>query len=159
LLEHAMLNRFAVGVFSDMNPPPKREFRTPPFFGLSGKKGGFDFTATVELFEQAQADGNQAAGPGKAWAIYEKQMLAGPGRSMQSRGYIALPTIESARRNYQETFRNQRATGTQMIGPVSEAELEAYLQEDYWFDGVHFTGPGAEAYTDWLAGQILKKQP
>lgn len=36
---------------------------------------------------------------------------------------------------------------------ICGADLELFLNKDYWFDGVHPTGTGALLFTKWLAEQ------
>jgi hypothetical protein len=147
VFEHVMLNRFAVGVFSDGFLPEKRTLRTPPFFGLDGAKTDFDFEKTVNTFAAASRGAIRPGVPPPAWFVHEKHLHRFFGNALKERGFLALPVIEPVRWNYQASFAQNRPAESFMLGPFEPDSFSFLLQGDSWFDGVHLTGEAAKEFT------------
>lgn len=159
LLEHSLLNRFAVGALSERKFPIKRARRTPPFFALEGSKGNFNFEESLAAFRasdpQTPAPAPQIPHP-QWWSVYaDTHRLLDP--FVDAYGFVALPTIESPRARYQQQFVDNLPEGTFAIGPATPAQMETLLVPGFWFDGVHSTGAGAEAVTRWFAGELSRE--
>ncbi len=163
LFEHLLLNRFAVGIFSSMQRPSYTK-KIEGFFPLNGTKKTFCYPTTKKEFEEVTS--NYRAEPSSAPVVrdagsifYEKKLQQEFGKSVSAFGFYALPTLEPQRRAYQVAFAQSLPPGTIMIGPASLAVMKNLNCEENWFDGVHPRGPGATLFTQWLAGEIVKKWP
>ncbi len=155
LWEHVLLNRFAVGSFSGLEVPHYgREIES--FFPLTGTKKNFQYKDAEKNFRETQVVPlHPELYPG--WKNYYQTLFQEMGKIVNSCGFYALPTLESQRRAYQESFAKALPPHTTMLGPISQKMMESFLCSEYWFDGVHPQGEGSILMTAWLSQEILQK--
>ncbi|MFZ4115978.1 MAG: hypothetical protein ACOYK6_04535 [Chthoniobacterales bacterium] len=155
-LEHLFLNRFAVGIFSTLEPLCYHK-KVSGFYPLQKAKGTFDYSKTQEAFEKAMVTSDASpkiAMPPPGWRIYYRELYTQMGSIVHSLAFYALPVLEVQRRDYQSAFAAALPAHTLMLGPASPQFMKTVLQKNYWFDGVHPTGAGAPLFTEWLAEEI-----
>jgi hypothetical protein len=156
MLEHLLLNRFAVGIFSTLEPLSYQK-KVSQFCPLQKTKGTFDYTKTKEAFEKsmtASPNAEKITIPLPGWMIYYRELYEQMGTMIHSLVFYALPVLEVQRREYQTAFAAALPPHTMMLGPASLKFMKTLLQENYWFDGVHPTAAGAPLFTEWLAEEI-----
>lgn len=156
LLQHALLNRFAVGTFSSMNLSPMRKRKTPPFFPLEGVKSSFDAGLAIQKIRKYQPPAASLASLPAPWALMNRDYRDLMDPYVDNYGFYALPMLEPARISYAHSFARAVPSDHLVFGPPTPGELEAMLASENWFDGVHPTGLGAEKFTLWLANQLTK---
>lgn len=159
LLEHLFLNQFSVGQYSSMLPLNYQK-KMDGFFPLSGTKKGFDYKKVRGDFKQnatVQEISSQLLS--KAWKIYYDLLYQDLSGVLQGLVFYALPTLEVSRRSYQYAFAAHLPPQTIILGPASLENMKVFLEERYWYDGVHPQGKGAVVMTQWLADQIAAKWP
>lgn len=157
LWEHFLLNRFAVGNFSTFEVPHYGK-KIEDFFPLTGTKKTFHYDDAEKTFlETKRIPELQQLYPG--WKNYYQTLFEEMGGTVSSLGFYALPTLEPARRAYQETFAALVPPHTTMLELASDEEMKFFLHRENWFDGVHPQASGAELVTRWLAKEILEKWP
>lgn len=155
LWEHFLLNRFAVGSFSSLEVPRYGK-KIEPFFPLKGTKKTFHYGDAEKAFRETTVKPQfEKLYPG--WKNYYQTLFQEVGGVATSLAFYALPTLEPQRRAYQENFATSLPRHTTMLGPVSLETMESFLNQDYWFDGVHPQGKGSILVTQWLAQEILEK--
>lgn len=151
LAQHALLNQLATGVFSNMKWPGGKRGRSPSFGVLPEPKPGFDFDQATKLWREADVrGGHRWPQADLAWKHLNEPLE----RYADRRGYYALPTIESSRAAYAESFAATVGPDRIMAGPPSRDEIEPLLRRDLWFDGVHPAGEGSKFFTAWLAEEL-----
>jgi hypothetical protein len=155
LWEHLLLNRFAVGSFSSLEPVNYNK-KIEPFFPLTGIKKTFDYHDAEKTFKKTET---KALSPQlySGWKSYYQTLFQEMGGIITSLGFYALPTLEPQRRSYQNAFAAALPPHTTMIGPASAEFMNSLLNEKNWFDGVHPQAQGATIMTRWLAEEILEK--
>jgi len=163
LVEHAALNEFCVGVFSDMRPPDRKK-RAASFFALTGTKGKFDYAKTIAAYDSdPETEAGPEAFPGRLpypqWVSYYELSHGRLGDFVDHMGFFALPSLEAGRRLYQTAFAAHLPPHTAMIGPPARTIMERLRGPGYWFDGVHPQGEGAKIFTGWLADEIVEQWP
>ena len=160
LMEHLLLNRFAVGLFSSMQPFNYRK-KEDGFFPLSGTKKTFQYDVAKKNFEKEEdAPSMTKEQPSLVgWSSYYQKLQQQLGGVIYPVGFYALPTLELQRRSYQQAFLSLKPSSTVMMGPAPSSKMKRFLHKDLWFDGVHPQGKGSIMMTEWLADQILQKWP
>jgi hypothetical protein len=152
LAQHALLNQLATGVFSNMKWPGGKRGRSPSFGVLPGPKPGFDFDQATKLWREAEfAAGNERLPQAGLASKHVSEPLE---RYADRRGYYALPTIESSRAAYAESFAANVGPNQIMAGPPTREKIEPVLRRDLWFDGVHPAGDGSKFFTALLAEEL-----
>lgn len=155
LIEHAILNRFAVGAFSQMHWPDRSPRSTPPFFPLAGHKVGFEFEAAVaKMLKERSGAGFPERVPFPQWQVGQKHLRLLLEPYVDTYGYYCLPLLESPRAEYQEEFLRKLPPGVVKIPGPTETKMAALLKSSLWFDGVHPTGGGAHEVTVWMAERL-----
>lgn len=161
LARHALLNRFAVGAFSNMRWPGGKKSGAGPFSALDGRKESFDYNEALEHWHKAGDIPGDAAdnfAPFPQWEVAFGHLLEPLQPYIDRQGFYALPTIEPARASYSRAFAQRMRERSVVIGPPSADELSRLLSEEYWFDGVHPTGKGAELFSYWFADQVADSE-
>ena len=156
MLEHLLLNRFAVGIFSTLEPLSYQK-KVSQFCPLQKTKGTFDYAKTKEAFEKAMISTHNSKKMTKlppSWMIYYRELYEQMGTKIHALVFYALPVLEVQRREYQTSFAAALPPHTVMLGPASFKFMKTLLQKNYWFDGVHPTAAGAPLFTEWLAEEI-----
>lgn len=154
LWEHFLLNRFAIGSFSSFELPRYHQ-TIEPFFSLSGTKKTFHYNQAATTFlETKQQVHFQKLYPG--WEKYYQTLFEEMHDVVSFCGFYALPTLEPERFCYQKNFAAALPRYTTMLGPASDETMKSLLHEEYWFDGVHPQGQGAELVTFWLQKEIIQ---
>lgn len=157
LARHSLLNIFAVGSLSDMEWPGGKRRVTAPFFALEGHKQTFNYRETIGLLQQS-ADSitkQNSTLPLPQAKLSLAQMLEPLQTYPHHVGFYALPMLESHRVAYAKDLRRLTGAAVPFLGPPSDAELRDMLSAEFWFDGVHPTGKGAELFSDWFAKNLI----
>jgi hypothetical protein len=157
MLEHLLLNRFAVGIFSTLEPLCYQK-KIAHFCSLEKTKETFEYTKTEEAFQKAMTASHASEKmimPPPGWMIYYRELYQQMGTMIHSLVFYALPVLEVQRREYQTAFAAKSPAHTVMLGPASPTFMKTMLHHNYWFDGVHPTAAGALFFTDWLAGELF----
>jgi lysophospholipase L1-like esterase len=66
--------------------------------------------------------------------------------------FFAMPTLEGNRRQYQAGFK--KSVEGLVLGPLDREAMKEFVGKEFWFDGVHPTGAGAERFSKWLAREL-----
>jgi len=162
LAEHALLNAFAVGSLSEWDWWKTHWKKTPPFFPLEGGKDHFNYEAAEQATRRVQAKHRLDSYPSDLypqWYVVSQHVRELMTPYVDQFGAYCLPTLEPHRLRYAYWFRSRAPKKYLVVGPPAAEDLEGMLQADYWFDGVHPTGVGAQAVTTWLAAEIAQHLP
>lgn len=155
LIEHALLNRFAVGTFSKMSWPNRSPRSTPPFFSLAGRKAGFKFeVAVAEMTKERTRPRSPERVPFPQWLVGQEDLRLLMKPYVDTYGYYCLPLLEVPRSDYQAEFLRQLPPEMVKVSGPTESEMSIFLQPSLWFDGVHPTGEGAHGVTGWMAARL-----
>ncbi|MFV0337662.1 MAG: hypothetical protein ACK5LK_05395 [Chthoniobacterales bacterium] len=160
LAEHVLLNRFAVGAFSKMQWPEHRSRITPPFFALEGQKNGFDYERTIKSLQLPAKNLTPLKVPYPQWQVWQEHLHEFMDSYVDAYGFYGVPTLEAQRVEYQKIFFNNLPSEVMKIPNPNSKEMAYLMHSKFWFDGVHFTGEGAQNVTSQMAAQLsmlLKK--
>lgn len=160
LLEHILFNRFAVGIFSSMQPLDYRK-KEAAFLPRTGIRKGFDYATSKKSLEVAMSSSPETIKqlPYAGWQFYYKKLFHELGGVCHSMVFYALPTLDPQQRAYQVAFAHSLPKHTTMLGPVTPTEMKSFLQEENWADEIHPQKKGAMLVTQWLAEEIVKQWP
>lgn len=153
LVERILLNRFGAGACSGMEWRARKR-KTGAFFALEGVKEKFDYEAAVGGMENWGDGFKPLESLPRGWIAAREFFDQSTGGWIDSEAFYAMPALEGHRRNYQLGFRH--ALGGPMMGPPDSGKMRDFLDKNFWFDGVHPTGKGAEAFSSWLAGELIE---
>lgn len=160
MLEHLFLNRFAVGIFSALQPLNYNK-KDWGFFPLTKTKGSFCYKKSKEAFEKIILDTSPTLlknhTPPAGWMIYYQELFAQIAPYVHTLVFYAIPTLDIEEYQYQNAFCRSLPTHTMMLGPASPRFMKKLLDEKNWFDEVHPEGPGAYELTTWLAKKITQR--
>jgi len=153
LVARILLNRFGAGACSGMEWRARKR-KTGAFFALEGVKEKFDYEAAVGGMENRTDSVDAGFKIPRGWWKCRDFLQERTEDWVDGEVFFAMPTLEGNRRKYQVGFKN--SVQGLVLGPPDRAGMKEFVGQDFWFDGVHPKGAGAERFSKWLARELAK---